>query len=231
MSAIQTKIDLLIDMIEKYTKKNSDLWRCHHYMFDKPLLDDELIVDRLDYLVMGINPGETEQCRNKFPKSDNKIPFEETSRRNDLLSDQKEISSLKWEKKCIDILGKSKIILGEMFFWSTPKERDIYQYFSKEQLVNHYRFCTEINIAMIKIRQPKVIVFPGISKEIKVAELYNLKPSNRKLIFDCHQRGKLLSFWSHEAIPWVFSKHWSGARLSNIDKNIIKDELNELLNQ
>lgn len=230
MPLVQMKIDLLIAEIEKYTNDNPELWKCHHFLFDKPLNDKPWFGD-LDFLVMAMNPGETVMCRDMFPRLPNTASLEESSRRNQLVSHTPEKSSVDWQKKCNDILGPKNIVLGEMFFWSTPKDRSLNQLFSKVQLDKHYRFCLKMNQAMLEIRHPKVIVFPGISKESKAVELYNLQPTARNCVMDTHKKGKLLSFWSYGSTPWVFTKHWSGARLSNIEKNIITEELKALVDR
>lgn len=228
MPLIQKKINLLIAEIQKYTNDNPELWKCHHFLFDKPLNGKQLS-GKLDFLVMAMNPGETAMCRKMFPRLPNTAPLEESSRHNQLVSDTPEKSSANWQKKCNDILGPKNIVLGDMFFWSTPKDRDVSKLFSKVQLDKHYSFCSKVNRVMIEIRQPKVIVFPGMLKESKAVRLYDLKPTARNHIMDIHNRGKLISFWSYGSTPWVFTKHWSGARLSNKEKNIITDELKTLV--
>lgn len=228
MLLMQKKMDLLVAEIEKYTIDNPELWKCHHFLFDKAL-NGKQQSGKLDFLVMAMNPGETAMCRTMFPRLLNTPSLEESSRRNQLESDTPEKSSINWQKKCHDILGPKNIVLGEMFFWSTPKDSDLPKIFSKAQLDKHYIFCSKINRAMIEIRQPKVIVFPGILKESKAVKLYNLQPTSRPHIMDTQKRGKLISFWSYGSTPWVFTKHWSGARLSNIEKNIITSELKSLV--
>lgn len=224
----QDQINSLIRDIEKYTRDNKGLWDCHHFLFDLPL-SNESAVGSDECIVMGMNPGETNACRRLFKKGDDGFPLEESSRRNDLLGNVLEGSSLTWHKKCLEVLNSKKIILGEMFFWSTPKDKNLYGLFAKEELLQHYKFCASINSKMIDIRRPKAIIFPGISKESLAISLYNLEPGGTKVVMDSSKRGKLLSFWKYKGIPWIFTKHWTGSRLSNVDFEIIKSNIRSLV--
>jgi hypothetical protein len=225
---VSSEVNLLFEEIVNYSKTNSSLWKCHHFLFDKPVFSQE-VVTPIDYLVMGINPGETESCRVTYPKQPNSKPLEDSSRTN-LNHLVNEFSAIRWRNKCKDILGiESNVVLSELFFWSTPNVKILKEIFTDEELKIHFDFCKSINIRYITYRNPRIIVFTGITMEKLVSELYDLKQSEVFPVPDSSGQGRLMTFWNYNGKPWIFTKHWS-AGISRRNKHKIASHLHNLFN-
>ena len=83
----------------------------------------------------------------------------------------------------------------------------------------HLEFCAELNLDLINHYNPKAVVSVGITYCELAARLYSLnvieevKVDGRRVLIHCRDRQR----------PWIFTKHWSGARPSRKERELMKD--------
>lgn len=208
-----------IKKIRQYTQRNASLRRhAHHFLYDKRYSNSE----RIDYIVMGINPGEPTTEKNKRTK---KMPLEETSLFDFIKEGVESRPAKRWRKNCQSICGTDKIALTEALFWSSLNVKRLQERYGRLDKSPHFKFCIEPNKDLIKIHRPRVVLFVGIGLRTQIANLYGLsvagrfKYSRKKLKKGARYRRELIiaPHADSSGMPWVFVKHWS-ARVSRREK-------------
>ena len=214
-----------LEEVRGYTKKNQELQKSHHFLFNLPLENNSKIAD---VIVIGLNPGEHASDWNLCNH-----PTEETNEfdfHNEFGNGR---SSLSWSKNCTNFLPEQKIYLSEFFFWSSNRKRkkdfdDRFGYSFEN--CPHLSFCKKCNLEMFNYHKPKLIVAAGITYAEFFSSMYQMthvKTVNSQL--DKNKR-KIISHYEFEGIPFVFTLHWSGAfGVSNLIKNEIKSYLDKLI--
>ena len=209
----------LIEEIRLYTKQHPELAKAHHFIYDLPF---NPALDGADCFVMGVNPGES--------KADWKSvahPTEETRDHDFHRVNGRSPGSKKWYSIASELLPTERFIFAEMFFWSSHDSKEFRKRYGKFVSGNpHVDFCTRLNRELISRYNPRMIVCPGITSLEHAQILYGLQERDivrnsrsHRLIVDCvDQKGR----------PWVFTKHWSGARLSKSERNQIVGHLKKV---
>jgi hypothetical protein len=200
--------------IRNYTNAHPHLGGCHHFSFDFRLGKSE----RAGFIVMGMNPGETQDDRDFAP-----APCEESS----LVDYRQGIDSrarARWFSTCRMMLGTDEIALTEVCFWSSPTFTEFVTRAGPEHLAAHLAFCRAQNERLIAYHQPRAVALPGLSLIQTVASLYGL--THVETIRFGPQGPRLVEAYVRDGTPWVFTKHWSGARgFSTGQKRIVRDYL------
>lgn len=196
-----------LERIREYTRQHDELQRAHHFTFDLKL------GAIIRYIVMGMNPGEPGEDHLK------RGPTEETSEFDFQEKYGRSVSSGRWYSTVRKIMRTNDVLLADCFFWSAPSMNAFSAVFGYPfERAPHLGFCRDINREAIDFYKPAAIVVPGVQHRDLVATLYSLRPE-RSLLEErtTDDRGLLIVPYTDGQRPWVFTKHWSGARLSNID--------------
>jgi hypothetical protein len=187
-----------IERIAAYTAQYPELAKAHHFLYD--LKHPQTGCP--EYVVMGVNPGETENDWVIAPQ-----PTEETSRydfHNELGRGR---SAIRWTKAARFFLDNANYVLAELFFWSSYDSRVFTERFGPLRKSPHLPFCCEMNRELIDAYQPRAVVLPGLTHSKAVAEWYRL--SQVEVITDASSR--VAEVWTDGYRPWVFTKHWTAA--------------------
>lgn len=214
-----------IAKIKQRMQEHPGLQEAHHFCYDHRL---EFRSARVDYVVMGINPGETEEDKRRHQAPP---PGEETSEA-DFHLPHPSPARIRWFKNAEFYCHSRNIAFTNCFFWSSPKETDLRTRYSNA-LDEHFQFCAELNIDLINIHQPEAVVFAGISYTTKapwVPRLYKLRgPNNVTTATGSNDR--LVEVYDDGKRPWLFTRHWSSARIRSLDKPIIKQTILDVIKQ
>ena len=215
--------------IREYTKKNIELSKCHHFVFNLPL---NKMHEGADAVIIGLNPGES---ISDWSYTEN-LPTEESSDFDWKDKAGKGRSATKWLGLCEEYIGTSKVILSEFFYWSskqigndtikgeTFKERFGYNF----KGCPHFNFCKEHNIDLINFHQPRIIIAPGTSYTDFFAKIYQLDHIKTvKCVTDSRNR-KIIVHYEFMNIPFLFTPHWTSGYVSNIEKAAIKNYITSI---
>ena len=231
-----TSISESLKRIRSYTEDNNDLKQCHHFLFNAIYKRENRINNlnsRADVIVMSINPAETK----KDYEYKGSTPTENSNERDfhEHLSPENISQSAKnWNRKtkifCEDLFGEN-INETAFFFWSSANKGDKFtktfgnKWKSKECL-KHLNFCKEQNINLIRYHQPKIIIAPGIGDAEYFSKIYEM--DHIGTIKDDDNGHRLIEHFEIQNIPFVFTKHWTGAYgFSNRQEEIIIDFLRQ----
>jgi hypothetical protein len=204
--------------IREYTRKHPELREAHHFLFDLPLTRESANVK---FLVFGLNPGESDhdwRIASSPTEESREFDFHERSGNP---SPGRE----KWPKNCRFFLGTSNVVFSEFFFWSSKdSDKQFRQRFGPIGQSPHLGFCSELNMRLIDHHQPKAIVCPGLpspSYTKLVLSLYRLRFADTLR----SDRGHRLVERYHDGVrPWLFTKHWTGARgFSNVQREAVRE--------
>jgi hypothetical protein len=209
----RARLNAAIEKIRDYTKRHAELCAAHHFLFDLPL---DRAAGRPEYVILGINPGETERDRRAFPG-----PTEETwnydFHENALLGRSQ--GSKNWRKNAVFFSGGRPLVFGELFFWSSADGDEFEERFGPLWDSPHLPFCIDMTRLLIEEYQPKAVIFAGLGPSKKVADKFALAHVNT--LKSGSQR--LVEHYSDGDRPWFFTKHWSGSfGFSNAQKESIK---------
>lgn len=197
--------------IEIYSEKHPELKNARYHIFNKPLLKAD--INDIEFVVIGMNPGESKRVLKRLEKP----VQEETS----------------WMRKIRDFCGTDNVIQTEAFFWSSKNIKkdfkDRYGYsFDSEPCRNHLQFCKERNMLLISHYKPKAVFAPGLKLAKDISSVYGLEPM---CAVRCPETGHRLieKYLGKDGLPWLFTKHWSGARDFRDDqKKLIKNYIQSL---
>lgn len=198
-----TLVDLA-EIVEDYDRNNPDLQSSHHFVFACPLPRDS---DTFDYVVMGLNPGEQvwnwEQCNERTS---------ETAKHDWILNLASFPRAQKWRKDIAKFCGGRPVLMSELFFWSSQNAGlAFYQRFGTSiEDSPHLRFCTDMNLKMLEVARPKAVILPGLSLSRQFAQVYGLTEVPHKALL-ADNGHSLVKYYEGHGLPWVFTKHWSGA--------------------
>ena len=113
----QNALSRTLSNIRRYTKEHTELQKSHHFLFNLPL---EKKSTKADVIVIGLNPGETDEQWNPAQwHSDITLPTEETNEFDFHEVSKRSRSSIRWSRLCNQYLPNSQIVLSEFFFWSS----------------------------------------------------------------------------------------------------------------
>jgi hypothetical protein len=208
------RLDAAINKIREYTKNHAELCVAHHFLFDLPLDRDR--AGRPEYVILGINPGETERDRRAVPG-----PTEETWNHDfhEKAKLGRSQGSKNWLKNADFFSGGKPLVLGELFFWSSSDGVEFKERFGPLWRSPHLPFCIAMTKLLIEEYQPKAVIFAGLGPAKKVADKFALVHINTLK----SGKDRLVEHYRDGSRPWFFTKHWSGSYgFSNAQKEAIK---------
>lgn len=203
----------LIQDIREYTIKHQELATAHHFSFDLKTPTN----GTPQYVVLGINPGETAACWRTAPR-----PTELTSHFDYHGGDRQNI---RWYRMCADILTGADYVESNLFFWSSNNKNELKSRFGRLSRSRHLPFCTEKNKNLIEIYKPRAIIFAGVGREyMKLCrEQFNLKQVSAPVKDGSH---RIVENYTYGRTPWLFARHWTGSYgFSEEQKQLIIREL------
>jgi len=186
-----------------------ELQEAHHFLFDLPFSSSP---DRCDFLVIGLNPGESSEDWRNCPHR-----TEETSQYDFHEEYGASTGSKRWksevERYCGSLSGRET----QFFFWSSKDTGKAFKnvFGTEFDRSPHLEFCRDLNEELIKRLQPKFIVAPGVSKSGLFARLYGLSPSGEiRHVVGRDRNGnerqeRLVAHFERDGLPWIFTKHWT----------------------
>ena len=216
-----------LNKIRNYTRENLELQKCHHFLFNLPL--DKTSI-KADVLVIGLNPGEGPFDWD-YVNTPN-TPTEETHEFDFHEEFGKGRSSIGWSKDCKKYLPDSKIFQSEFFFWSSPqvgedgkKEKFSERFGYKFKDCPHFDFCKECNLELIRFHKPKLIVATGTTHVDDLSKKYDLRHKKTLRCESQEKHREIIHHYEWEDIPFIFTPHWSMARLYKEEISEIKSYL------
>ena len=106
-------VDKCIENIIKYSEKNSELKKAHHFLFNLPIPNADM--NKIEFVVMGMNPGEANSVWEIIDKG----MQQETHLSDFHESYGKGREKVPWTKKTITMCGTKNVVQTEAFFWSS----------------------------------------------------------------------------------------------------------------
>jgi hypothetical protein len=222
------KSDLLL-RIRDYTGAHAELGAAHHFTFDLPIVSGDA---GAVCLLMGINPGETEEDRTVFPG-----PTEESSeydfhteilRRSGRMNRGRE----RWAAQATFFTDGRTARQSEFFFWSSPNSGQGFRerFGTSFGSSPHLRFCAEINLDLIKRVKPTVVLAPGVNLGRRFSRLYGL---THLASLHSDKGHRLVEHYEQsDGTPWLFTKHWTGAfGFSNEQRGQVRDYIRSLVDK
>ena len=217
----QNALSRTLSNIRRYTKEHTELQKSHHFLFNLPL---EKKSTKADVIVIGLNPGETdEQWDPAQWHSDITLPTEETNEFDFHEVSKRSRSSIRWSRLCNQYLPNSQIVLSEFFFWSSSNlKKEFNERFGYPfKKCPHFDFCKDCNLELLKFHQPKLIVGTGTSWAEFFAEKYDLKHIKTVESANDKRHRKIIIHYEWENVPFIFTPHWSSGYVSNDEKTEI----------
>ncbi|AZG75911.1 hypothetical protein [Methylocystis rosea] len=207
------RIQQALEAIRTFPDKHPSLMKSHHFLFDLPIDNN---VTGCEYILMGINPGETDADWTLAPRDLGEIYPTEASSSYDFRvakKIEKNRSAKNWDTRSRKLLGTSDIFYTELFFWSSPDRSKLEAQFGrlKDLKKDVLSFCKEQNEVMFEERQPKAVVVSGLGDMDIVSDLYGLVPLNDGSLDLKSGGARLLIAKTDGTRPWFFLPHLSGS--------------------
>ena len=206
-----------LERIRAYTQQHPELREAHHFLFDLPITEKR---DPVDVLVMGMNPGESPS---DFDICD---PVAEESSAYDFHErDGAGRDHIPWHRRARTILRGTGAVQTEAFFWSSEKSGAKFRarFGTPIERSPHLKFCTEMNTALIAHHQPKVVVAVGLAMECWLPGRFGLRYVDTRFTSDGDSR--VVECFTDGTRPWLLTKHWTGAWLSEGEEKLIQQEI------
>jgi len=224
----------LLSEIREYTLENKDLLEnSHHFLFGCPIQKDDRPAD---IVVIGLNPGGDPKEDYRKLLNGHPFPTEESSEYDWMESDQGEVRETgRWSRSLMAITGPRKVVLTESFFWNSTKTdkrffEDRYGYSFRNN--PHWGFCTQKNLQLIDIHDPKLILAKSSDKFMveMLAEKFNLKAVD-SFKLPPNKKGHTTSLHHYELNekPFIFAPH-PNYQLVKEGKEIVRGYISKLLN-
>lgn len=185
----------------------------HHFLFALPTpnFDHERPVD---LILIGLNPGETANCRRIAPGYRHEESFEIDFHAN---AGSAVTGRRRWLRNIEKTLPWSNVLMSELFFWSSPGAKQLEDVYGSVRNIPYLDFCCELNRELIEIVSPRAVVFTGLSWERLVVERFDLR-KRRDLFRDGSSDMRLVESYSSAGRPWFVIPHLSGARKFSDEK-------------
>ena len=133
-------------------------------------------------------------------------------------------ASVRWTRLCEALLGTTEVLLMEVFFWSSRDQVEFKERFGPLEASPHPEFCTRMNRLLLEHYSPQAVICPGLGT-IPVAEAqYGLTHCDEPPVRN-NAGHRLVETRSDGQRLWVFTKHWTGARLSRQEKELIQKSI------
>lgn len=142
-----------IERISAYTAKFPELRSAHHFLYDLRYPS----ASTPKYVVMGINPGETQHDWRLSP-----TPTEETSRYDFHKREREGGSVPRWVREAHFYLDGAPYVQSEIFFWSSLDQKEFALRYGRLDRSPHLEFCRDLNVELIDAYDPIAVVIPGL---------------------------------------------------------------------
>jgi hypothetical protein len=195
--------------IRSYRQQNPELLQSHHFLFDLPAIEGQV-----EYVVMGINPGEPKSDWDRCPE-----PTEETRLYDWQEHFGRSQASKKWLAKVRRFVGNRPTTLTECFLWSSKDVAHLVERYGPIEKSAHLEFSSRANRRLLSEYAPKAVIFPGLRYMQFVQDVYGLHHVSSK---KGPKGARLIEHYRDANRPWIFTKHWSGAWLSEIERKLIE---------
>lgn len=210
-------LDQALHEIRDYTQQHPELRAAHHFVYDLPLGG---VRQKPSFIVMGINPGETDHCWDSYPGPTEQswaFDYEESGKLGPSRGGRK------WRDTARFFTNGLPVVLAELFFWSSSNSAQFEDRFGSLWQSKHLPFCIEKIKLLIDCYKPEAVIFPGVTFSENIAGEFNLDYIAGQR--DQNNGDRLVEHYI-DAItqrPWFFTKHWSGSfGFSNSQKCEIK---------
>jgi hypothetical protein len=214
---IDRRISANIAKIKAFIAQDQVLRRyAHHFLYDKRYTD----ADCIQFVVMGINPGEPKG----EPNIRNELPLEETSEYDFMKDGVETPSAARWKNNCSFICQTLDVALTEALLWSSYNLSELNTRYKKAR-ENYLKFAVPLNQELIHVHNPRAVVVVGISRTWveEIASLYGLSPAGEVHYSQKRTRKDrvVAPYKDVNGRPWLFLKHWSN-RPTNSEKEIMR---------
>lgn len=201
-------IEHCVQKIRKYTAENTELQQAHHFSFDV-IPPQSAPLSKADIVILGLN--QAAYAKDGEVRQRDEPMLEDTSLPSNFRNAGDLRSANRWYAEVERRIGTTpKTVLGELFFWSSKNEREMYERYPNHK--RHFEFCRDLNLELLEIYDPKIVIVLRATYLKKVQVLYGLEADsslqpivvgNRILAWfyrDCAQR------------LWIVTRHWTGSR-------------------
>ena len=204
-------LDELIEEVSEYSKEHTMLAKAHHFTFAK--LHPKSLSEEIEFVVMGMNPGETKQDWKEHPGN----LHEETCRHDFRGVKKLGTNSENWHDNVSYFCGTSDVFLTEAFFWSSANTGKAFEEkfgatVKCPCIRPHFNFCRDQNLQLIEELNPRVVIAPGLTWRKFIASIYGLKEVKTIYCDNKPTHRLIVEYIDASRRPWIFTKHWSGAR-------------------
>lgn len=218
-------LDQCVSRIIEYTEANPVLGQAHHFLFNLPLPECDL--DAVQFVVMGINPGEA---------PDDWLLINEPMQQETHLADFHEQygngrAAVPWTDWVLRMCGTNNVVQSEAFFWSSRSTRpehflDRFGFSMTDNACRpHLKFCRDMNAKLFESHKPSAVIVPGLGLYDLLEPIYDLSRHDTR---SCPHTGHRLVVAATDScgIPWLFTKHWTGARgFTDSQRALIQDSI------
>jgi hypothetical protein len=201
-----------LTQVREFTVRNARLCKSHHFVFDLPQFPD---TNSCDYVVMGLNPGESSEETQQASNGTVSITAREQTSEHPLDSRATKTRSAKgWETRVKNFLDTSEVYATQLFFWSSSDLKHLEERYgnlrSRENMAV-MAFCADMNRVLFLRRKPKAVILTGSDYDDIAKTLYALKLVETTK----YRTAKNLEFslvHMHDGErPWFVVPHLSGA--------------------
>lgn len=214
-----------LNSVRTYSKANSDLSLSHHFLYALPI-DPIASQASYDFLVLGVNPGETDDSWDIINE-----PGQEESFEHDFheVANRTTRGRENWRKKIRSTLPQGATILSELFFWSSKNIAELNKRFPTWRDGQHIAFCTAKNIELIESVRPQAVIFSGFSEIKLVRNLFGLRQQKVERCCACDL--KIAELHDDGTRKWFFVPHLSGSKgVTNRQRKLASDFISRELN-
>ena len=207
MISRETQAGQLLEKIRTYTREHKELRDAHHFLFNLVYGD----IDSVRFVIIGQNPG-----MSRSDSEDSRCGLEESNEDDFRMRLGFDRLNTKWASFIRKILPvTNEFVQTERFFWSSRDLKSFKDVFkTKLHESPHLKFCRDMNVALIKMYEPKAVVCLGFGGWKSMQNLYSLTHKStilktRNMQFSCI---KLVShFVDSDHRNWFFTPNPTGS--------------------
>lgn len=204
LEAVRSSLDEIV--ARQNVPEFGELRRAHHFLFALPIPGFDHDKDEVDFIIMGINPGESEQSWSIVGGTGHEESFREDFH---VKYGKSTKGRENWRRKIQQGVPKGNTILTELFFWSSSSQ-DFKTRYGALELSPHLDFCVTINKSLITAARPKAVIFSGFAYTRLVSSKFGLTLKSKELCCECGLRIAERHFDGER--DWFFLPHFSGSR-------------------
>ena len=124
------------------------------------------------------------------------------------------------------MLNTLDISLTEMFFWSSKNVAELADRYGNLKNSKHVEFCKNLNTSLIEYHDPVAVIVVGIGHLYRtlIPTAYQLEHIKTVPNASGHQ---VVAQFTDGRRPWIFCKHWTGARISAEETTAMRKSIRE----